>query len=102
MIKHIVLWKLHETANGNTKVENAQLIKEKLESLIGKIPGLLKIEVGINYKPSEQASDIVLYSEFDTRESELAYQTHPEHKKFVEFISACRYERRVVDYEIED
>jgi hypothetical protein len=100
MIKHIVLWKLHETANGNTKEENAQLIKEKLESLKGKIPGLLNVEVGINYKSSEQASDIVLYSEFDSRESELAYQTHPEHKKFIEFISSCRYERRVIDYEI--
>jgi hypothetical protein len=101
MIKHIVLWKLHDFANGNTKEENALLIKEKLESLKGKIPGLLKVEVGFNYKVSENAADIVLYSEFDSKKSEAEYQTHPEHKKFVEFISSCRYERRVIDYEIE-
>ncbi len=100
MIKHIVLWKLHDVANGNTKDVNARLIKEKPESLKGKIPGLLKLEVGFNYKPSENAADIVLYSEFDSKESEAEYQIHPEHKKFVEFISSCRYERRVIDYEI--
>jgi hypothetical protein len=55
MIKHIVMWKLHETANGNTKSVNAQLIKEKIESLRGKIPGLLKVEVGLNYKSSDHA-----------------------------------------------
>jgi hypothetical protein len=101
MIKHIVMWKLHETANGNTKSVNAQLIKEKIESLRGKIPGLLKVEVGLNYKSSDHASDIVFYSEFDCRESEESYQIHPEHLKFVEFISSCRFERRVVDYEVD-
>jgi len=100
MVKHIVMWKLHETANGNPKSVNAELIKEKLESLKGKIPGLLKVEVGFNYKTSAQAADIVLYSEFDSRESEERYQIHPEHVKFVEFISSCRYERRVIDYEV--
>jgi hypothetical protein len=100
MVKHIVMWKLRETANGNPKNVNARLIKEKLETLQAKIPGLLKVEVGINYKASVHAADIVLYSEFDSRESEESYQIHPEHLKFVEFISSCRYERRVIDYEV--
>ena len=40
MIKHIVMWRLQETAHGNGKAKNALLIKEKLEALRGRIPGL--------------------------------------------------------------
>lgn len=31
MIKHIVMWKLLEAAAGNSKAQNAQLAKAKLE-----------------------------------------------------------------------
>lgn len=98
MVKHIVLWRLHDEANGNTKAENAQLIKEKLESMQGKIPGMLKVEVGINFNETDLASDVVLYSEFESKEALDAYQVHPEHVKFKEFVSSYRFERRVVDY----
>lgn len=38
MVKHIVMWKLKDAVRGNTKTVNAKLMKEKLESLNGKIP----------------------------------------------------------------
>ena len=47
MVKHIVLWRLKDNAHGNDLQTNAYLIKEKLEGLRGRIPGLLTIEVGI-------------------------------------------------------
>ena len=48
MIRHIVFWKLKDTAEGKTKQENAEHIKKSLESLKGIIPGMIDAEVGIN------------------------------------------------------
>ena len=45
MIKHIVMWKLHETAAGRSKEENAKLLKQKLEAMPAQIPELKKAEV---------------------------------------------------------
>lgn len=100
MIKHIVFWKLKDSAHGNDKATNAKLIKEKLEALQGKIEGLIKIEVGIDFLGSPESSDVVLYSEFESKDALDFYQTHPEHKALLPFIGEARCERRVVDYEV--
>jgi hypothetical protein len=99
VIKHIVVWKLKETAHGHDKMKNARMIKEKLESLNGKIDGLLKMEVGIDYSHTENSSDVVLYSEFVSKKDLENYQSHPEHKAIMPFVSEVRSERRMVDYE---
>jgi hypothetical protein len=100
MIKHIVVWKLKESAHGNSKIENARLIKEKLESLNGKIAGMIRLEVGINISDTENSSDIVLYSEFASKSDLDNYQSHPDHKAVMPFIKEARSERRMVDYEL--
>ena len=61
MIKHIVMWKLKDEAEGNSKAENAKIIKNSLEDLKGKINEIVNIEVGIDVNKSEQAYDVVLY-----------------------------------------
>ena len=99
MVKHIVFWRLKETASGATKAENARIIKEKLEALQGRIPGLIRIEVGIDFQHSPDSSDVVLYSEFVDRAALETYAAHPEHKAVMPIIGAAREERRVVDYE---
>jgi hypothetical protein len=100
MIKHIVMWKLKDFAEGKSKAENAKEVKRLLEGLHGRILGLKAIEVGINIEPSEQAYDVVLYSEFDNMEALNTYQKHPEHLKVGEFVGKVREARTVVDYVI--
>ncbi|MDH5378717.1 MAG: Dabb family protein [Gammaproteobacteria bacterium] len=100
MIKHIVMWRLKDEAAGKPKLENARLIKEKLEALNGKIPGMLLLEVGINFETSDEADDVILYSEFESLEALDAYQIHPEHLAVKPFIKERRTQRRVVDYEV--
>ena len=102
MIKHIVMWRLKDAAHGNTKSANAGLIKEKLEALNGVIPGLVKMEVGIDFANDECSSDVVLYSEFTSLEALNAYQQHPDHKAIKPFILEARNERREVDYAVAD
>jgi hypothetical protein len=100
VIKHIVVWRLKESAHGNDKQTNARLIKKKLEALNGRIPGLLRLEVGMDFSATESSADLALYSEFASREALDAYQIHPEHKAIMPFVGEARSERRMVDYEV--
>jgi hypothetical protein len=99
MVKHIVFWKLKDEANGMSKAENAKAIKQKLEDLNGKIEGCIKLEVGFDFLHSVESVDVVLYSEFESKEALDFYANHPLHKAVMPFIAEARSERRVVDYE---
>jgi antibiotic biosynthesis monooxygenase (ABM) superfamily enzyme len=97
MVTHIVLWKLLDSAGGRTKIENARIIKEKLESLVGVVPGLISARVGINPEGGEY--DVALISEFTDMEALKAYDTHPEHLKVREFVKKVRKSRTSFDFE---
>ena len=100
MIKHIVMWRLKDSAGGRDKAANARLIKEKLEALRGRIPGLLTVEVGLDFSKSDASADVVLVSEFADRAALQVYQAHPEHTAVADFIGEVRSERRLIDYEV--
>jgi quinol monooxygenase YgiN len=100
MIKHIVMWKLYDSAEGFSKAENAQRMKRALEELKTKIAQIRYLEVGINISNAEDALDVVLYSKFDSRDDLKAYQDHPAHLAFKEFVNDIRSHKRVVDYEV--
>lgn len=101
MVKHIVMWKLKDFAEGASREENARKLKAKLEALEGTIPELQKAEVGINFDASPAAYDVVLYSEFADRDALRAYQRHPEHQRLIsEFLDKVRIDKKVVDYEV--
>lgn len=99
MVKHIVLWKLKDEANGMNREANAAAIKQKLEDLNGKIEGCLKLEVGFDFLHSAESADVVLYSEFESKEALDFYANHPLHKAVMPFIAEARSERRVIDIE---
>ena len=97
MIKHIVIWKLNESAD---KEKTAQIIKENLEELKFKIDELVDVRVGINFNTTEAASDIVLETVFNTKEDLETYQSHPAHVAVGrDYVRPNVCERRVVDYE---
>ncbi len=100
MIKHIVMFRLKDSAGGKSKDENLQELKILLESLQKKIPLVKCLEVGINMGKSASASDIALYSEFDDMQALENYRIHPEHVKVVDYIDKVCSERRVADYEV--
>ena len=100
MIKHIVMWKLKDSARGTSKDQNALELKSVLEDLKNKISVIKQIEVGINFNKSSAAYDVVLYSEFDSEQDLQAYQKHPDHVKVVDFVNEIRDDRAVVDYQI--
>ncbi|APC80079.1 Dabb family protein [Clostridium botulinum] len=99
MIKHIVMWRLKKFAEGKSKLENANIIKINLEDLKHRIDEVKLIEVGVNINNSQQAYDVVLYSEFENLEDLNSYQNHPDHVKVGEFINKVKEDRIVTDYE---
>lgn len=99
MLKHIVFFQLAESAEGKSKVENAQIIKERLENLIHSIPQIKKMEVGINIPNAPKTDfDIALYSEFESFEDLDIYQDHPNHQEVAAYIGKVRTARAAVDY----
>lgn len=77
MVKHIIIWTLKDMSEEEKK-SIKQGIKEGLEGLQGKIPGLLDIKVQIEGLPSSNA-DIMLDSSFEDEEALKNYAIHPEH-----------------------
>jgi Stress responsive A/B Barrel Domain len=98
MIKHLVMWKLKDVAEGGTKEQNARKMKTDLEALKHKIPQIRHIEVGANFLPSDFSYDVALYSEFQTEEDLALYQKHPDHRSVGAFVQKVSEKRTVVDY----
>ena len=99
MIKHIVFWRLNESAYGNDKQTNAIILKEKLLAMKSKVHGLGKIEVGFDFSNEKDSCDVALYSEFENKEALHRYQIHPDHEEIKKWLRDVRFERRVIDYE---
>ena len=100
MIKHIVLFKLADEAEGNSRAVNAAIIKQRLEALKELIPEILKMEASINHADAPAGNhDIMLDSEFKNLEDLKTYISHPEHQKVGGFIVKVRTERAAIDYE---
>jgi hypothetical protein len=100
MVKHVVFFRLADMAEGKTKLENAQIIKQGLLSLLDKVPVLRSEKVGINIPNATKTDyDICLECEFDTWADVDTYQNHPEHLKVAGYIAKCRTARAAVDYE---
>ena len=75
MVKHIILWKLKEEFDNDTVKQG---IKDGLQSLKGKIPGLIEIKVRTE-KLSSSTADVMLYSVFENEQALKDYSVHPEH-----------------------
>ncbi len=78
MVKHIILWTLKEMSDSEKESVKAG-IKEGLEGLKGKIPGLVDIKVNTNGRLASSTADLMLDSTFESEEALKGYSTHPEH-----------------------
>ena len=96
MVTHIVFWQLKAEAEGRTKDENALIIKERLEALVGVIPGLLDASVGRNANGGE--FDLALVSHLESMEALKAYTVHPAHQKVRAFVHKVVDKRAAVDF----
>jgi hypothetical protein len=101
MIKHIVMIKLQDEAEGETKAVNALKIKELLYTLPQIIEEIVDYEVGINIGESPRAYDICLISSFKSFDDLHKYLKHEAHLKVVEFVDKRRMDTKTVDFEVQ-
>ncbi|WP_130836176.1 Dabb family protein [Lachnoclostridium sp. Marseille-P6806] len=78
MVKHMILWQLKEELSDAERESVKRGIREGLESLIGKVPGLIAVHVQTEGLASSNA-DILLDSTLENEAALAAYAVHPEH-----------------------
>jgi hypothetical protein len=92
------MWTINP-AEGSDKTSTILEAKGKLESLKGKIDGLISLQVGLNKNETPEAYDLCLITEHPTWKDLQFYQDHPLHKEVAGFIGKIRKTRAVVDFE---
>ena len=60
MVKHIILWTLNPELSEEKKQEVKRGIKDGLEGLVGKVPGLLDVKVLIDGRLASSNADVML------------------------------------------
>ena len=96
MIRHVVVWKIKDPAQ---KAAHASAVKRALEALRGHIPGLSRIEVGIDIGCDRDAQDVALYAEFADRAAVDAFRQHPLHEDAEAIVALLVTDRRAVHWE---
>lgn len=100
MIRHIVMWKHQDQFTQEEKEEHAKIIKERLEALKEKIPGVISVRVITDLLPSSSGhADLILDSTFESVEALNNYQVHPEHVKVSAYIGSVVMNRICIDYQ---
>ena len=100
MIRHAVMWKLKESAEGKSKKQNIEVISRELFALLPVIPEIKKMEIGANIKETPASMDLMLICEFDSLETLAVYADHPAHRKVAEYVGKVSESRVVLDCEI--
>ena len=101
MLRHIVLFKFKESADGRSKAENVLITKNMLEALPSKIALIKKSEVHICMEGTNpDNADLLLISDFESKEALNEYIVHPDHKAVGAFMRPLREGRSSIDIEI--
>jgi len=97
MLRRVVMWRL-KAADADQKALDAGTIKRALESMRGKIPGLLNLQVGINHCAGPDASDVLMIADYEDQQALDVYENHPVHTQVKPIVGPLREERRVIEY----
>lgn len=79
MIKHVILWTLNPSLSEEEKTAVKTGIKEGLEGLVGKVPGLVAAKVYIEGRLASSNADVMLDSTLESEEALKNYAVHPDH-----------------------
>ncbi len=99
MIKHIVMWRFKEEAEGRTKLQNMELVRDRLYALVPLVPQIKNMEIGFDFGHTPMSYDMMLYTEFESKEDLNIYAVDGEHAKVKKIVAATTEARVVLDYE---
>jgi len=100
MVKHIILWTLKDMPEDEKAKVKAE-IKEGLEALKGKVPGLIDIKVYTTGRLASSNADLMLDSTLESAEALQVYAKHPEHVAVADGkVRPFAAQRTCLDFEI--
>jgi len=100
MVKHVILWKLKEGITGAEKDKVLFEMKENLEALVGKVPGLVSLTIVTKPLASSNA-DVMLDSTLESEAALAGYQSHPDHVAAANtYVRPFTEVRLCMDYEV--
>ena len=79
MVKHIILWTLNPELTADERKAVKAGIKEGLEGLVGKVPGLIDVKVQVDGRLASSTADLMLDCTLENAEALKVYAQHPEH-----------------------
>lgn len=94
MIKHVYLYKLQE---GVSK----QAVAERLMTLRDRVPYIAHMEVGFNFKPAENAYDLIESCEFHTMEDFRQFSADAYHEEIRQYMKTMVAHGVKIDYEMD-
>ena len=101
MVKHIILWTLNPELSDEKKQQVRQGIKEGLEGLAGKVPGLIDIHVQADGLLESSNCDVMLDSTLESPEALKGYAVHPAHVEVANTrVRPFTVQRVCIDYEV--
>ena len=100
MVKHVILWTLKDEYSGDQIAKIKAEIKEGLEGLKDKIPGI--VEIRVHTEPLKSSNcDLMLDSTFESEEALNGYSVHPAHVAVAnEKVRPFMASRTCMDYEV--
>ena len=101
ILKHVVMWRFLDEAEGRTKEENMRYCAERLRSLVGVAPTLRALRIGEDELRSPASYDMALICDFVNLEGMLAYRDFPQHKEISAYIGKVTSARVVSDFFVE-
>ena len=96
-IRHIVMWRVRGDTPGERQAA-CERVRNAFEGLRGRIPGMTRLEIGLDISRVDHACDVVLVSDFMSQGALAAYATHPEHLRVRAELEGIRTARHQVDY----
>ena len=98
MVRYCVMWKF-KPSDCKTSKELAEDVKEKYESLMGLVPGLKGIEVGVNRNEGKTSYDAVMLADFESWEALAAYKADTLRDNVIQYVETIAEVRAKVEYE---
>jgi len=95
MVTHIVFFAFAP----EDKAAHMREAQRQIEAMVGRVPSLRSLEVGLNFSQEDRAMDMALVTRFDDRAGLEAYATHPVHQEVIAYIRTVAEYTKVVDYE---
>lgn len=100
MVKHVILWTLDATKSDEEKAAIKENMKRELEDLVGKVPGLIEMQIQTHPLATSNA-DVMMDSLLESEEALKGYATHPAHVAVADtYVRPFTASRVCMDYEI--